>query len=144
MTRSSEYALRAVIFLAQHRDRWPLPGHAIAKGTGIPAKYLQKILGDLTRTGVLTSSPGRTGGFRIARADGDVPLLEVLTPFERSNASRCPFGNTICSDKNPCRAHHEWSKVTEAEQRFLSDTCVADVAAPAKPARRPTARKKTR
>lgn len=133
-----------MIFLAQHRDRWPLPGHEIAKGTGIPAKYLQKILGDLTRTGVLTSSPGRTGGFRISRPDGDVPLMEVLTPFERSNTTRCPFGNVVCSDKNPCRAHHEWKNVKAMEQRFLSETCVSDVAEPAKPKRRAPRRKKTR
>ena len=136
MTRSGEYALRALIFLVRHAERSPIPGREIAKGAGIPAKYLQKILGDLTRTGVLESAPGRTGGFRLRRPASRIPLLEVLAPFERIRTVRCPFGNAVCSDRNPCRAHDEWKKVAEAEQRFLKEMTIDDVAAPLAPGRR--------
>lgn len=136
MTKSSEYALRALVYLAQHKGQWPMPGREIAQGAGIPAKYLQKILGDLTRNGVLESSPGRTGGFRLGRPGNHIPLVEVLTPFERFQAGRCPFGNAVCSDRHPCRAHHEWKKVVEAEQRFLRETTIADVARPVGASRR--------
>ena len=130
MTKSSEYALRALIFLAQHKDRWPIPGREIAAGTGIPSKYLQKILGDLTRSGVLESSPGRTGGFRFGRPGNRIPLVDVLTPFERFQEGRCPFGNAVCGDRNPCRAHSEWKKVVDVEQRFLREMTIDDVAKP--------------
>lgn len=130
MTKSSEYALRALVFLVQHKDRWPIPGREIAKGVGIPAKYLQKILGDLTRIGVLESAPGRTGGFRLSRPGNRISLLEILTPFERFQVDRCPFGNAVCSDRDPCRAHHEWKKVVEAEQRFYREMTIDDVADP--------------
>jgi len=136
MTKSSEHALRALVFLAQREDQWPIPGREIAKGADIPAKYLQKILGDLTRTGVLESSPGRSGGFRLCRPSNRIPLLDVLKPFERSQADRCPFGNTVCSDRNPCRAHYGWKKVVEAERRFLQELTLGDVAKPAEAARR--------
>ncbi len=130
MTRSSEYALQAMIFLVRHKDRWPISGRVIARGVNIPAKYLQKILGDLTRTGILESSPGRTGGFRLRRPEKRIPLVDILTPFERFRSDRCPFGNIVCSDRNPCRAHSEWKKVVEAEQRFLREMTVDDVAKP--------------
>jgi len=133
MTRSSEYALRAMIFLVQHKDRWPISGREIARGVNMPAKYLQKILGDLTRTGVLASSPGRTGGFQLRRPGNRIPLLDILTPFEPFESNRCPFGNTVCSDRNPCRAHIEWKKVVEAERRFLREMTVDDVAKPLEP-----------
>ena len=141
MTKSSEYALRALIYLVQHKDQWPIPGREIAKGVGIPAKYLQKILGDLTRTGVLESSPGRTGGFRLRRPGNRIPLLDILTPFERFQPRRCPFGNAVCSERNPCRAHSEWKKVVEAEQRFLSEMTIDDVAEPIEASRRGRGRK---
>jgi len=131
VTRSGEYALRALIYLAQRRERWPIPGREIAQGAGIPAKYLQKILGDLSRTGILDASPGRTGGFGLRRPAKEISLVEVLAPFERSQESRCPFGNTVCSDLNPCRAHDEWKKVVEAEQRFLREMTIEDVMTPA-------------
>lgn len=137
MTRSSEYALRALVYLVQHRDRWLIPGQEIAKGVGIPARYLQKILGDLTRTGVLESSPGRAGGFRLRRPAHRIPLLDILSPFERFSTGRCPFGNAICSDRNPCRAHDQWKKVLETEQRFFREVSIDEVAEPLEPSRRP-------
>ncbi len=130
MTRSSEYALRALIFLAQNKDRWPIPGREISRATRIPARYLQKILGDLTRAGVLASTPGRTGGFRLRRPAERIRLVAVLAPFERSEGRRCPFGNTVCSDLNPCGGHDQWKRVVEAEQQFLSETTIGCVARP--------------
>jgi Rrf2 family protein len=128
MTRTGEYALRALIYLAQHSDQWPIPGGEIARGAKVPAKYLQKILGDLTRSGVLVASPGRTGGFRLRRPAASTSLLDVLGPFERFQLRHCPFGNAVCSDRNPCGAHERWKAVVEVEQRFLRETTVADVA----------------
>lgn len=40
MTKSREYALRALVFPAGHQDRWPIPGREIAERSRIPAKYL--------------------------------------------------------------------------------------------------------
>jgi len=136
MTKTGEYALQALIHLAQHIDRWPIPGREIARRAGIPAKYLQKILGDLTRAGVLKSSPGRNGGFRLCRPGNRISLFEVIEPFERIQTKRCPFGNAVCSDRNPCLAHHEWKKVVEAEQRFLKEVTIGAVAEPSTRSRR--------
>lgn len=140
MTRTGEYALRAMIFIAQSGESNAIPGRAIAKETGIPLKYLQKILGDLTRCGMLTSAPGKTGGFQLCRPARRITLRDVLAPFERLQTSQCPFANTVCSDSTPCRAHSEWKKVVETERRFFKRTTIADVAAgEPRNARRPKA-----
>lgn len=129
MTRTGEYALRAMIYLVQHGGEAPMPGREIAKGANIPLKYLQKILGDLTRAGILKSAPGKTGGFCIQRSANRITLQDVLAPFEREASNHCPFGNTVCSDRKPCGAHAEWKKVVEAERAFLCRTTIAHVAA---------------
>lgn len=128
LSLTSEYALRALIHLAQHEEDCPMSGAHIAAETEIPPKYLSKILGDLARAGVLDSSPGKTGGFRLGRSAKKISLLEVLLPFEQFERRRCPFGNHECSDLNPCNAHDKWKKVIETEQRFLRDTSVYDIA----------------
>lgn len=128
LSRTSEYALRALIHLAQHEEDWPISGGHIAAETGIPPKYLSKILGDLARTGILESSPGKTGGFRLRRSAKQLSLLEVLAPFEPFEHRRCPFGNHECSDLHPCKAHDQWKKVIDTEQRFLKKTTVHDIA----------------
>lgn len=128
LSRTSEYALRALIHLAQHEEDWPISGARIAGESGIPPKYLSKILGDLARAGVLESAPGKTGGFRLRRSAKQLSLLDVLAPFEPFDRRRCPFGNHECSDQNPCKAHDQWKKVIETEQRFLRRTTVYDIA----------------
>ena len=64
LSRTSEYVLRAMAFMAQQVDGWPLPGPRIAEQAGIPRKYLSNILGSLVRAGILESAPGVGGGFR--------------------------------------------------------------------------------
>ena len=128
LSLTSEYALRAMVYLAQHEDDAPIPGNRIAKDAGIPAKYLSKVLGDLARAGVLEGMRGKNGGFRLVRPASKVVLLEVLAPFERFDRRRCPFGNKECGDENPCVAHDQWKRVIETYQRFLAKTSVRDVA----------------
>lgn len=129
LTRTSEYALRAMIHLAHREKEWPIPAREIAKAAEIPAKYLSKILGDLVRAGVLESSPGKHGGFRMARMPRSTPLLAVLAPFEQFTHRRCPFGNQKCNDADPCNAHDQWKRVFDSQQKFLRKTSVWDIAA---------------
>lgn len=128
LTRTSEYALRALIYMAQHADACPIPGRQIAEHAGVPPKYLSKILGDLVRFGVLDSSPGKTGGFRLRRSARETTLFEVLAPFEQFERRRCPFGNKECSDEDPCLAHSRWAQVVDTQRRFLRETSVYEVA----------------
>ena len=143
LSRTSEYALRAVVYLAQDEDSWPIPGREIARETKIPAKYLSSILGTLVRSGVLESSPGRGGGFRMTRPPAEVLLVDVLAPFESVLDDRrpCPFGNPVCSDDDPCAGHHRWRAVREAYYDFVERTSVQEVS-PNSPSQPPKSKKK--
>lgn len=127
LTLSSQYALRAMIYMAQHVDQWPIPGRIIAKEAQIPPKYLSKILGDLVRAGVLNSNRGKSGGFSMRKQPDKTTLMSVLTPFEQFQQRNCPFGNKRCGDANPCLAHDQWKQVVEAEKAFFTNTTVHDV-----------------
>lgn len=130
LSRTSEYALRAMIFLAQHEEEAPVPRDWIAQHVGVPSKYLAKILGDLVRVGILTSLRGKGGGFRMARSPRKVSLADVLAPFDPppSVQSRCPFGNSVCGDDDPCLGHDGWKRVKQVYESFLNRTSVYDVA----------------
>jgi len=130
ISRTSEYALHAMIHLARHVDDWPIPGRRIAEETGVPRKYLAAILGDLVRGRVLESSPGKGGGFRLARPAKEIRLSEVFAPFEPILSDRrpCPFGQAVCSDDDPCAGHKQWKRVRETYQRFLETNSIYDVA----------------
>lgn len=125
---TGEYALRALIYMAQNSERWPIAGREIAEGAGVPAKYLSTILSELARQEILDSTRGKSGGFRMVRSPAKTFLYEVLAPFESYHRRRCPFGNDRCSDHDPCLAHENWKMVNSALQDFLRQTSIQDIA----------------
>lgn len=145
-SQTSEYALRAMIYLAQHVDDWPIAGRKIAEETSIPRKYLSAILGDLVRAGILQSYRGSGGGFRMARAAKDIRLSEVFAPFEPILATRrpCPFGKPECSDHDLCAGHERWQRMRETYSRYLETTSVFDVTFHRRDRRASSSRKRTK
>ena len=131
LSRTSEYVLRAMAFIVQQMDEWPLAGPLIAEQTGIPRKYLSNILSSLVRAGILESAPGMGGGFRMKRSPKVVFLREVLEPFEPALGPTrpCPFGQELCNDTDPCAGHKGWKRVREAYADFLQHTSVYDIGA---------------
>lgn len=127
---TSEYALRAMIFLTRHAQECPISAQRVAEEVGVPRKYLSKILADLVRGGLLEGSRGKNGGFRMTRSPKEIHLSDVLAPFEpvTTHRSPCPFGNVVCNDRDPCAGHDRWKLVREGYDRFLEETTVYDVA----------------
>lgn len=126
---TSEYALKALVYLTQQPGYGPVTAHVIADDLDIPSKYLSRILRDLVTAEVLSASPGRTGGFRLARDPRTLRLADALAPFERVLGVRagCPFGNKTCDDVQPCAGHHQWSALRSQLQDYLRNTSIYDV-----------------
>jgi len=122
LSRTAEYALRAMIFLNRHADEWPISGPRIAASAGIPRSYLSTILGNLVRARLLVGLRGKLGGFRLSQSPKQIRLTQVVAPFEPANLKKiCPFGNAVCSDRNSCVAHARWSKVNATLSRFIEE-----------------------
>ncbi|NDV02139.1 RrF2 family transcriptional regulator [Pseudoroseicyclus tamaricis] len=79
LSQKARYALHAAIHLAraEEEDR-AVTAAAIAAAEGIPAKYLEQILADLKRRGVVQGRRGPSGGYRLARAASDISFAEIL------------------------------------------------------------------
>ncbi|MDX1393428.1 MAG: Rrf2 family transcriptional regulator [Gemmatimonadota bacterium] len=128
ISKTEEYALKAVVFLARQGDERPCTVQEIARGTGIPANYLSKILHRLGQHGVAVSERGRHGGFRLSHAPEAVALAEVIAPFgSPADRHRCLLGRRECSDENPCGAHEQWKRVRATTSEFFAETSIADV-----------------
>ena len=101
-----EYALRAVVYLAQRHSDGPIDSAQIADATQVPSSYLAKILQDLARTEILTSKRGVGGGFQLSRPPDVLSVLDVVTavdPLQR--ISGCPLSlPTHCRQLCPMHA----------------------------------------
>ncbi len=128
LSKTEEYALRAVVHLARDRSDGPSRTTEIAKAIDIPANYLSKILHRLGRHGVVASERGRYGGFRLGREASEITLADVVAPFGAlEERQRCLLGRQECSDENPCGAHERWKVVRRATSEFFVETTIADV-----------------
>lgn len=75
-----DYAVRALLTLAS-ADR-PITAEALATTQGLPAKFLETILNDLRRAGLVASQRGSEGGYRLARPAQEISLADVIRPLD--------------------------------------------------------------
>ena len=128
LSQTAEYALRAVLYLAERAEPGPVRVEEIAAAVGVPANYLAKTLQALVRARVLASQRGPHGGFQLAVAAEDLPLMKIVGPFDRIVERRhCLLGRTECSDRTACAAHHSWKETADQVARFFRTTTVADI-----------------
>jgi len=132
LSQTSEYALRAVLYLADRRSSEPVPVAVMAEALDVPQNYLAKTLRALVRSGVLSSGRGPTGGFRLARDPHALPLKDVVAPFDPSAGERnCLLGRPQCGGPGACAAHDAWSRASGMVAEFFSTTTVAELLSPA-------------
>ncbi len=77
ITQTAEYALRAMVCLAEAGDE-PQTTHSIAEKSRAPFGYLVKIMSSLCRQGLVVGRRGRHGGFVLARPASAISMYEVM------------------------------------------------------------------
>ncbi len=128
LSQTGEYALRAVLYLAEHGAARTIQVGEMARALRLPRNYLSKTLHQLARAGVLASTRGKTGGFRLAVPPDRLSLHRVVAPFgDIDDRRRCLLGRAECSDRNACAAHAHWREVAEQVSTFFRETTIADL-----------------
>ncbi|MCA9627459.1 MAG: Rrf2 family transcriptional regulator [Myxococcales bacterium] len=126
ISQTTEYALRAVVWLARQPDE--LQGtKKISEAIQVPSGYLSKVLQKLTRAGLVISSPGRGGGFRLARKPEDIRVLEVVNavdPLQRIQS--CPLG-LASHGSNLCALHRKLDDDLARTEMAFASTTISDL-----------------
>ena len=112
-SKTTEYALRATIYIAQHGSEDNKLGiNEISKGIDSPKPFTAKILQLLTKDKVLHSSRGPNGGFYITAKSKKLPVSSVLKAVnDDSVLTKCVIGLRQCTQKNPCPMHAEFKEI---------------------------------
>ncbi|HVU56423.1 MAG TPA: Rrf2 family transcriptional regulator [Puia sp.] len=123
-SKTCEYAIRAVLFIAQKSEDGSRIGiREIAKGIDSPEHFIAKILQDLSRKGLIQSQKGPSGGFYLDKTSLDATLADVVRVVDGDNIfSGCALGLKQCSEAKPCPLHHEFKKIREEILRLLQST----------------------
>lgn len=125
--RETEYALQALIFLAQHSKETIYSTPEVAEALGIPAGFLSKIFQKLLGHGLVKSHRGRHRGYSLARPSANIAVREILEGIEGMDLfERCLFWEDRCGDRDPCVLHRDWNQIkprllARFERRTLAD-----------------------
>ena len=125
-SQTVEYALRAMIYLAQNSDN-SQPTEEIAKVTKVPAAYLSKVLQSMARKGLVTSQRGLHGGFRLARSPEEVNILDIVNsvdPIERIQS--CPL-ELKSHGVHLCPLHRRMDNAMAEVEKALTESTLAEV-----------------
>lgn len=131
LSTTSEYALRALAHLAHQPRGTALLGRDLAQAVEIPANYLSKVLLTLRNAGLVDTTRGSGGGYRLRKPAEEIYLIDVVELFEEISRTKpsCFLRHTRpCSSARPCTAHTAWSDLQAAYLGFLVSTSLSTIA----------------
>ena len=130
----TEYGVRVLVTLARHGSDGPMSLAGIARAEKLPHAYLEQLVGDLRRAGLLTATRGQAGGYRLSRPAEEILLAEIVRALEGPLLEMpCAGADNLesCDRPQPCSVHELFQRVHEALDGTLSATTLAEVAASA-------------
>ncbi len=125
ISRTAEYALRAVVFLANNNEQ-PRTSAQISEATQVPVDYLAKVMRELGRAKLVRSRRGLNGGFTLAADPADINVLEVINavdPIERIES--CPLG--IEGHAELCPLHRRLDDLIATVEQAFADTSIVEL-----------------
>ena len=127
ISRSAEYALVAVGYIAQHQDEKVVLSQNISKEYDIPLEYLLKILQQMVKTNLLRSKRGPRGGFTLARSPKKITLLEVIESVEGPMISQLDLVEMAPKEKFSAKAEQVYEKALREARKVFEKVKLADL-----------------
>ena len=122
ITRATEYAIRAVLYLAKQPPGEIVLKKDICRTQDITPAFLTKILQPLIKAGIVGSQRGVGGGFYLAREPADITLLDVVEAEEGPvYLNQCLIEENACERDLFCPAHGAWRHIRGEMTRILGD-----------------------
>ncbi len=128
ISTKGRYGVRMMLSLVLHYEKGTLALKTIAKEQGISEKYLEQIIGPLTKSGVVKSYRGAQGGYILARPPAEITVGEVLEILEGSLSPVECVDSHSCPHADLCVSLTLWSRIKDAVHEVVDNTTLADMA----------------
>lgn len=124
ISAKGQYAVRLMSEVAKSKE--PLSITTIAKNQDISPKYLEQIVSKLVKSGLLESTRGHLGGYRLAKSASKISLLEILeTTGDNLEIAPCVGGD--CVRKKTCNVSSVWNSLGQLINDFLGGVTLQDL-----------------
>jgi Rrf2 family protein len=133
LSKKTQYAFQALMYLAQKSNNEPVLIAEISKKKKIPLKFLENILLELKKAGILESKKGKGGGYYFAKNPKDIQLATVMRLLDGpisllSCVSLYFYEKCKNCDEKGCGLHTVMEQVRDANLRLLEKKTIADIA----------------
>jgi Rrf2 family protein len=130
----TEYGIRVLLTLARTDAETCLSLTEIARREKLPHAYLEQLVGDLRRAGLVSATRGQSGGYRLARPAADIAMSDAVRALDGPLLEMpCAGAADLehCDRPQPCSVHDVFQRVYESLHQSLGATNLADMAAAA-------------
>ena len=112
LSRTSQYAIQALIFVATQPRGVPVLIRPVAARLSVPPPFLAKIMQSLSRGKLIHSFRGRQGGVCLREGGEKTDLMQILTLIEGPGLTEnCVLGLKVCGDESACPMHAQWKPI---------------------------------
>jgi Rrf2 family protein len=133
LSKKTRYAMIALVYLAKEGNRKAIMSTEIAKNEKMPQRFLENILLELKKMGILGSKIGKSGGYYLLKQPHEVSLLEIVRHFEGSigmlycvsekSYQCCEF----CKDEEACKIRKVFKEIRESTFKILENNTLASL-----------------
>jgi len=121
LTTKGRYAVTAMLDLALHDECDPVTLADIAERQGISLSYLEQLFSQLRKRGLVVSTRGPGGGYKLGQSGKNIAVVDVITAVDESvDATRCG-GKENCQGEERCLTHDLWQDLSQQIHEFLSE-----------------------
>jgi Rrf2 family protein len=126
--RRVDYGLRAIIYLSTQDPEKCCSIAEIARQQNVPKKFLEKIIQDLMRRGLIRSKRGSCGGYTLARMPDQISFYDVIEALEGPIAVNVCMNEELSCDQLPrCAMVGVWSEIQRKVTEVFTRTTLADL-----------------
>ncbi len=127
LSNACKYAIRSILYLAIQTDEHHKASvKVIADAVETPQPFLSKLLQQLTRNKLVSSTKGPNGGFYLSKTDKNNTVWDIIKNIDgTSKFDQCFLGLSKCGDENPCPVHFIVSPFKEQILGNFKDKTIA-------------------
>jgi len=127
LTKQTDYAIRALIYLALNKDGF-VSTSKISKSERIPYQFLRRILQTLCKKELVESKEGAAGGVRIKTAAKNIRIIDIIKYFQGNiQLSSCMFRRRLCENRNKCVLRARLKKIENLIVEQFEDITIASL-----------------
>lgn len=127
LTTRGRYAVTAMLDLALHEDQGPVALGAISERQDISLSYLEQLFSRLRRRGLVLSTRGPGGGYRLSEVPQAITVAQVIDAVDETvEYTRCG-GRQDCQNQQRCLTHDLWASLSEHVRAFLDEVTLASL-----------------